>query len=105
MISTKKNTITSSNLKLFLECENDQIRLVGGNATAGRVEVCYNNVWGTVCDDIWDVDDAIVACRQLGLPSSCEQFVQPVHYGIDIPHGIRLWSMSATYFMDTVLSS
>lgn len=44
------------------------MRLVGAmSENEGTIELCYNHVWGTVCDDYWSSVDANVFCRKLGL--------------------------------------
>ena len=57
------------------------MRLVGGSWNGeGRVEVFYNGAWGTVCDDIWNIDNARVVCRQLGY-SDAVSALSYAHFG------------------------
>ena len=49
-------------------CTDGNIRLTSNssNPLKGRLEICYNHAWGTVCDTGFSQNDADVVCRQLG---------------------------------------
>ena len=50
----------------YSACATGDLRLTGGsNEYEGRVEICMNGVWGSICDYGWDSTDAHVVCRQL----------------------------------------
>ena len=52
------------------------VRLMGGNDTAGRVEIFYNGQWGSICDDHWTSNEASVICRELGFPGQLSAVTQ-----------------------------
>ncbi|XP_010226503.1 PREDICTED: deleted in malignant brain tumors 1 protein-like [Tinamus guttatus] len=54
--------------------------LDGPNRCAGRVEVLHNHLWGTICDDNWDLADATVVCRQLGCGTALSATIG-AHFG------------------------
>ena len=50
------------------ECTDMSAQLVNGSSSLnGRLEVCFRGRWGTVCDDQFGSNSAMVACRQLDL--------------------------------------
>ena len=66
MLSSKEYMNEYQCCDLFLISDLD-IRLVNGPSDAeGRVEIRYNDIWGTICNDNFDDNDALVLCKMLG---------------------------------------
>ena len=75
-----QNTCLCVNPNLMLECsisgdvcEEDSVRLVGGHTMReGRVQLCRNGQWHSICADNWNQAtlpaEANVVCSQLGYP-------------------------------------
>ena len=58
-------------------CANGDVRLVNGTTPyEGRVEICYDGVWGSVCDSGWDYWDAAIVCLQMGFQGTSKQHLK-----------------------------
>ncbi len=59
--------VQANYLTYIIGCTEGDVRLLeGATRLEGRVEICKNNLWSTVCDNGWISVDARVVCRQLG---------------------------------------
>ena len=57
-------------MKTTAICSNGAVRLASStqsvDSVIGRVEICVNGTWGTICSDFWENIDASVVCNHLG---------------------------------------
>ena len=67
--SSNARIVPGSSIRMIsILCTENAVRLTGGvDSEQGRVEICYQGAWGSVCTAGWDQPDAQVVCRQLGL--------------------------------------
>ena len=67
-ITKDKCTIIIMNRLIFSEsCSHGRARVRGSSSEmVGRIEVCIQETWRTICSDQWKEEDASVLCNQLG---------------------------------------
>ena len=65
-------------------CRTGEVRLEGSSqpreiAKDGRVEICIDNQWGTICDDSWDERGVNLVCNTLFGESSSKSYTTQTH--------------------------
>ena len=62
-------------------CVNGTVHLIGGLVpTEGTVQMCVGGRWRELCNRYWGNQEAVVVCRQLGLPATGECDIILVSY-------------------------
>ena len=67
-------------------CNTGDVRLIDSDGVIreneGRVEICLNNAWGTVCKYLFDDFEADVVCHQLGIAEGgkSNMLISPTHF-------------------------
>ena len=84
------NTYIISEILCIAKCTSGTIRLVSESnsyfRSYGRVELCINETWTTICDEHWDDVDAGVVCHQLGY----SRYGLFIHASKSIDFGVQL---------------
>ena len=65
--------------------------------TEGRLEICVGELWGTVCNDGFDINAAQVVCRQLGFQEHGETdhyFVHTYNLHLLADISVHLYSLA-----------
>ena len=75
----------------------------------GRVEVCVNQMWGTVCNNQWSPAHTRVVCRYLGFNDnegnvtfSCCPLAYGANYRpLSVPGGVTRWRNGSLSYSST----
>ena len=71
LINYKNNYIILDIKVAHSNCVDYDVRLVGGETgNEGIVLMCLNGVWGTLCDNEFNIKDAEVVCNNAGYSKS-----------------------------------
>ena len=66
-LDSQRSIVILVSASTYSNCTDGDVRLVDGSTPyEGRVEICINHAWGTVCGYHWDSVHANIVCKQLG---------------------------------------